>query len=328
MFETLDTLSLSFAREAFDATSGTVALWLNGFMIAYLIFFSIQLITKGQGSPYEVGSKLALFVVAGLFLNTGALWMEWIVFPARDSVTGVAVKIAALSGEVSASGFPELIDAVEKEVFVVLKIARIAINGAGIVGQFSASFGSLFLIIPFLFAWFLFVGFLLEAIFKFMAITAIGPFVVGALLFNATKGFARDSMRIFFSGITGILFMAVAMGFTIAVIKEYVGVLPNPPTYEEVERFFWSGDYFAMVLIGCLSVLFHIIARQMATSVAGVLDSQIASQALLGAGGFAAAKALSGAKAAGRKGGEGLRAGARAGADLARRKIGWGGPNP
>lgn len=328
VFVTLDELSLNFAKEAFDASRGTVAVWLQGFLGLWLAVFFVRMIVEGNAKWQDALWRLAGCLVAFLFLNSGTLWMDWVVFPVRDATVSVGVKIATVSGGAVGNNFEELIAQVEKEIFAVQELAEAAKQSASIFDAVSINIAALIILIPFMMAWALFIGFLLEAIFKFVAITAIAPFVVAAAVFPITRGFAKDSIRVFLSGATGILFMGAAMGFTISVMQEYVGGFvgdANEPA-PDLSQFFFSPEYWQLFAVGFLSVLFHLAARQMATAVAGVADSQVVSQALLAGSAAGASVGGRAARAAGLKANAGLGAGASAVANRVT-KGAWGGPS-
>src|SRR5260221_642803 len=65
-----------------------------------------------------------------------------------------------------------------------------------------------------------------EGVFKLLAVTAIAPLLIAAAAFKPSRGFAVAGFRIVLGGVLTVIFAAVAMGFTLSVMRFFLDQLP------------------------------------------------------------------------------------------------------
>jgi hypothetical protein len=206
----------------------------------------------------------------------------------------------------------DMLGAVETKVTIVLAVGLSIMKDAGVT-TFWYLFAGAILAAPFLFVWGIFLAFVVEGIFKLLAVTAVSPLLIAAAAFRPSRGFAISGLRIVLGGALTVVFAAVAMGFTLHVMDYFIGEMPVVPgSGFKLESANWVGGrgYWAMIVLGFVSVLFHLKAATLAANISGASDGPGAAATVV-AGGLAAVAAAKGAALwsagkAGRFGGRGL----------------------
>src|SRR5260221_4379792 len=152
------------------------------------------------------------------------------------------------------------------------------------------------LALPFLFVWGIFMAFVLEGVFKLLAITAVAPLLVVCAAFQPTRGFAISGARVVLGGILTVVLAAVAMGFTLSVLDIFIAKMPVGPSgfTTGIKEWVLSKDYWAAFILGFVSVLFHLKAATLASNISGASDGPGAAAAVV-AGGTVAPAAGNGA---------------------------------
>ncbi|MDX5416855.1 MAG: hypothetical protein LPK88_11150, partial [Alphaproteobacteria bacterium] len=125
------------------------------------------------------------------------------------------------------------------------------------------------------------------------------------------------AVRILLNGIFVVVFAGIAMGMTGFIVKSFVidggGVIEDGQLTVVVRDFVWSRQFFSILIVGFISILFHLKSATLASNLSGALDGPGAAAAVVTAGMMAAggakaasligARALGGAAAnAGKKG--------------------------
>lgn len=150
------------------------------------------------------------------------------------------------------------------------------------------------LAIPYLFVLGIFLAFMLEGMFKLLAVTAIAPLVIVAAAFKNTQGFAVSAFRVVLNGVLTVIFAAVAMGFTIAIMRNYSMVegIPLDPSGNFTSSIGditaadprAKGIFWPLFILGFISVLLHLKAATLASNISGASDGPGAAAAVVGAG--------------------------------------------
>src|SRR6185437_9482302 len=207
----------------------------------------------------------------------------------------------------------DMLGAVESKVTIVLGVGLSIMKDAGVT-TFWYLFAGAILAAPFLFVWGIFLAFVVEGIFKLLAVTAVSPLLIAAAAFKPSRGFAVSGFRIVLGGVLTVVFAAVAMGFTLHVMDYFIGEMPVVPgsgfKLESAADWVGGPGYWALIVLGFVSVLFHLKAATLAANISGASDGPGAAATVV-AGGLAAVAAAKGAALwsagkAGRFGGRGL----------------------
>jgi hypothetical protein len=210
-----------------------------------------------------------------------------------------------------------------------LRLSRVVYEDGGI-RNIGAIFYGLLLALPYVFVWGIFLAFTLEGIFKLLAITAVSPLLIAVAGFGPTRGFALTGLRVIVGGVLTVVFAGVAMGFTMTVLRQALDGAPlaTGGIKPDISGFLGSEQYWLVLLIGFISILFHLKAATLAANISGASDGPGAAATVVGAGmaavGAAKTLTLKSAQKLGRKGSEAFGAGARA----ARDRIMGGGKAP
>jgi len=138
--------------------------------------------------------------------------------------------------------------------------------------------------------------------------------MIAAAAFKPSSGFAVAGFRIVLGGVLTVVFAAVAMGFTLSVMRYFLDKIPmvEGGFTADISHWVMGPDYWGMFLLGFVSVLFHLKAATLAANISGASDGPGAAAAVVGAG-MTAMAALKGATIWGAKRGASS-AGAAAGA--------------
>jgi|HigsolmetaAR202D_1030399.scaffolds.fasta_scaffold07041_5 hypothetical protein len=289
IFQQLDSLSIRYGREVFEALAPATRQAFSAFIG---LWFAFQLFYKGllRGALklQDFMAKMVLFAVLHVALMSSSYYWDFVYVPIRETTSAISQLVVRPAGEITDPTFTGLLKVVETEVWKVVDLSRAMLEDAG---WFSPTLliAGLLLLIPFLFVLLVFVAFLLEGLFKFLAITVLAPLAIVCIGFDATRGFAISAGRILLGGALTIIFAAVAMGFTVAILRAYIAppLLPIEMDGElktRIAHFPFSKAYFGLLILGFISVLFHLKAATLAANISGASDGPGAAATVVGAG--------------------------------------------
>ncbi|TAN56713.1 MAG: hypothetical protein EPN26_03450 [Rhodospirillales bacterium] len=125
--------------------------------------------------------------------------------------------------DTAAYGYTQLAALVEQQMFSVIQFCY---ELATLKPQFDIDtlirfIASIILALPFLFVVGIFTAFLLEAMFKVVAVGIVSPLLVMCAIFGPTRPFAIAGARILLGAALTIIFASGAMGFTITGVNHY-----------------------------------------------------------------------------------------------------------
>lgn len=300
LFTALDDLSMRYGREVFEALAPATR---EAFASFIGLWFAYQLLYKGlfrgELSFQELLPKLALFALLHAALMTSQWYWDFVYLPIKETTSAVSQVVVLPAGaDVADKSFAGLLKVVETQVRRVLDLAIALLKDAGVL-SFHLGIAGLLLALPYLFVWCVFLAFMLEGMFKLLAITVLAPLAIICAGFAPTRGFAISAVRVVLGGALTVVFAAVAMGFTVAVLRFYTGpdVVPIGPDGKIAVRaaaFVFSPQYLAIFVLGFISILFHLKAATLAANISGASDGPGAAATVVGAGmaTIAAAKGL------------------------------------
>ncbi len=304
MFQQFDNVANSYALEAFEALTPWVK---NAFTAFVGVWMAFQLgwrgILQGNLRLAEMMSSAAVFVAVAVILQGSSFYWEWVYIPGRQVMSGLTqMVVSSPMAGVDDPSMTGLLSTVETEVMRVFRVVKGMIAESSFYELVNFVAG-IVMLIPYIFVWGIFLAFLLEGIFKFLGISALAPMFIACAAFKPTRGFAISAARVLLSGILTVVFAGVAMGFTITIVKLYTAGLPIDVDGNYVGdpgKFVMSAEYFSILLIGFISVLFHLKAATLASNISGASDGPGAASAVVAAGmmgvGLVKAAALAPAK--------------------------------
>lgn len=245
---------------------------------------------------------------------------------------------------------------VEEQAYSIWRLCSFIFGLAGMQGPLAAPAAYIYAIFicaiiaaPFVIVFSFFCFCLVEVLFKLLLMGSLSPIWLCAALFAPTRPWAIAAARIVAGSALSIPFLAVALGFTMAIVQPKVDealsmqvCIENKDASDfcksaQLDIFKWTSDnnFILLLGLGWISVLCHLSARRLAGEVTAHSDPGTATA--LTAGAFSASAGL--AKAASLKGaqitasaaqtvGGGLLAGGNKAVDLAQHFLGNGNPGP
>jgi hypothetical protein len=140
---------------------------------------------------------------------------------------------------------------------------------------------------------------MVNSIFRFVTFYAISPLIVVSLFFPQSKPIAIAGFKSLLHGVLGMFMAGVAMGFTIAIIGESPELFYNE-RHEIKSNWIFGPEYFTLVLLGLLSISFHLKAVKVSANLSNIDDGAGPEAAVAALGSMAV---MSGKAAMGRMGG-------------------------
>ena len=296
LFGKFDAQAMGFARDAFELLAPSTALAFNAFVGCWLAYvLVVHGVMKADLDWRDLVLKGAVFTVCGVMLTTANYYWEWIYVPAYEAMNGIAVTLVSkesfTTGQVR--DVASMLGVVEREILRVLEVVKKMIQDGG-MWNIGPIIGGLFLAVPYLFVWGIFLAFVLEGIFKLLAITAVSPLLIAAAGFRPTRGFTLTGLRVILGGVLTVVFAAVAMGFTVSIMAAQLDKMPVGAAGFKTSAADWmfGPGYWAMFVLGFISILFHQKAATRAATISGANDGPGASATVVGAGMAAAGAAV------------------------------------
>ncbi len=237
-----------------------VAIWIAWYLVFKGVF-------KGDFRTGYFLRKSFLFIFVESLLQGSDFFWIYVQTPFLELVSALAQKIITL-GKVSIKDptFQGTLFAVDqslnKSVFQVWNI----LIGEGGWLSWKPIVAALILIIPYLFVICLFLAFMLEFVFSMLVVTAICPLLYILICFKSLRPIVLSALRISLHGAMSLLFSSIAMGFTIEIFHKFAPLLPVGSEWasEQLSDFIFSSQYWAIWILGFLSVFFHLKASSFA----------------------------------------------------------------
>lgn len=254
-FDGLWTAKVTFAQRIY----WQIAPWMSGIVSSGLVIWIILKSTSTYlKEPGQLGGIvrtvfirliLAAVIVSsmtwGIATHENPLVYKWIFDPLESIALSMGADIVGGLGS-GGGGNPSnpyslLAGRVEKQVVLILQMVADLITASSVfsINMLDRLVGGVLIALPYLFVWGLFVAFMLEAMFKFVAAGIIAPLALPAVLFEITRSFSWATLRVLVGAFLTIIFAAGAMGFTMGVVDEHAQPLIqriNAPRYEEMAR--------------------------------------------------------------------------------------------
>lgn len=300
MFDQFDQLAQGYGRDAFEVIAPAAKLAFNAYVgvwIAWVLIF--QGIIRAELSVQTLVPRILTITLCSIALNGVDLYWEWIYQPTYDAMNQLATALVVKSSTgIDVRTLSGMLGTVEAQIGKFLEICSLLWEDGGIT-NIGMIFAAVILSLPYLFVWGIFMAFVLEGVFKLLAITSVAPLLIVAAAFPPTRGFATSGMRIVLGGVLTVVFAAVAMGFTLSVLATFLTKVPMTAGHFTggaggVSEWVRSPGYWAAFILGFVSVLFHLKAATLASNISGASDGPGAAAAVVAGGmsAFAAVKAF------------------------------------
>jgi hypothetical protein len=296
MFNQFDQLAQGYGRDAFDVIAPAAKLAFNAYVGAWVAWVLIYNgIIRADLNVQTLVPRILTITVCSIALNGVDLYWDWIYQPIYDAMNQLATSLVVKSSTgIDVRTLAGMLGSVETRILNVLGLCVTIWNDGGLTAL-ALIIAALVLSLPYLFVWGIFMAFVLEGVFKLLAITAVAPLLIVAAAFPATRGFAISGMRVVLGGVLTVVFAAVAMGFTLSVLDTFMNTLPmtGGSFNQGAAAFVKSKEYWAAFILGFVSVLFHLKATTLAANISGASDGPGAAAAVV-AGGMSAFAAVKG----------------------------------
>lgn len=290
IFAAFDAMAMTYARDAFAALSPRASAIFNAFVGVWVAWqLGYRGIVKADLNIQEFVTQAAIFMLCGGAITSIDLYWEWIYDTTYVEMNTMAVAIVKGAPDAGAvESIKGMLAVIEREILRVLDLAAHFMRNAGISNGYNLGpiVATLLLSLPFIFVWGIFLAFLLEGLFKLLAVTAVAPLLIAAMAFKPTRGFAISGLRIVLGGFLTVLFAAVAMGFTVAILRREFAHLPIDGTTitGDIDKWLLGPGYWGVFILGFVSVLFHLKAATLAANISGAHDGPGAAASVVGAG--------------------------------------------
>lgn len=239
-----------------------------GLWLAWTLVFKTLL--KGDFDWTDFIKSLMLFVFVETLLQGGDYFWTYVHNPFLALISAIAQKIITL-GKVSTmaptfEGVIQTVDyALNKTVF---QTWNALMEEAGWT-SWKPVIAAIILIIPYLVVMGVFLAFMLEFVFSMLVITSICPLLFIAICFKPFQRIVINAGQIALYGALTLIFSCIAMGFTLEVFHKFSPIIPIGPegVHIGIINFIFSKQYWAIWILGFLSVFFHLKAAYFAANI-------------------------------------------------------------
>jgi len=332
-FNQLDTVKTDFIVSVFNLLGPALKKdLLPPALVLYFLIQGIMMIIKPGNAWERVEAFIPkILVVTVVYVALSAapdgrtpIIYDWVIAPIEN--LGLNVGMAIVAGlpldapsgvdAASMSGYAQLAARVEGQALRVLDLCANMITKQGSMGGvlsggfFASIIAALMLTIPYAFVMAIFVAFMLEAMFKTVAIGIVSPLLLFALAFKPTRAFTLAGVRILLGAALTIILASGAMGFSMTVTQHSIDSIMGDTRdtllaeYRtkcvdgfidpaDGQRQIWcnlmskkieDGDelvqpidifdlsYWTLFVIGFASILLHLQAKALASNLSGAND--------------------------------------------------------
>lgn len=241
-FNRIEDIKTRYGHELFRTVSGGLTEFVRYAVLAYLVFqaavYMIDPARAGDRLKALAAKALWLPFLAAAMVNVGPdgtpwVW-GWIIQPMEKTALQLGVLIIDAARLVSpgnslpattqaAGSYASLAEMVETQVKAVFKITyALIMNPQNTMADTSLPAriaGGILLLLPYLFVIGIFCAFLLEALFKYVAIGIVAPLLLWCAAFEPLRAFSTAGVRVLLGAFLTVVFASGAMGLTAAVLK-------------------------------------------------------------------------------------------------------------
>ena len=272
MFTAFYDFGMTYGADIFKALLPCSLILFNaavGLWFAWHLVFKVLI--QGEFESTQFIKSLCLFVFIGSLLHGSSFFWEYIHGPFLNLASSIAQKIITLGkSSLQNPTFEGVIQTVDEALNnSVFQVWNILMNeGNWYTLTIKPMIGAVILMTPYIFVICIFLAFMLEFVFSVLVITAIMPLLLICLAFEVTRSFTISAGRIALTGALTLIFACIAMGFTIAVFHKFGPLIPanTEGASKEIAEFVFSKKYWAIFILGFVSVFFHLKASSFAVA--------------------------------------------------------------
>src|SRR5258707_5366940 len=230
MFNQFDQVAQGYGHAAFEVIAPAAKLAFNAYVGAWIAWtFIYNAMIRGDLIIQMFIPRIMIITLCSVALNGADLYWEWVYQPAYDAMNQLATALVMKSSTgLNVRTLSGMLGTVEERILRMLLICKTIWEEGGFT-SLGLIVAAAILALPFLFVWGIFMAFVLEGVFKLLAITAVAPLLVICAAFQPTRGFATSVARVVLGGILTVVFAAVAMGFTLSVLARFLDKIPVGP---------------------------------------------------------------------------------------------------
>ncbi|MDB5406361.1 MAG: hypothetical protein JWL84_1273 [Rhodospirillales bacterium] len=207
MFNQFDQLAQGYGRDAFGVIAPAARLVFNAYVgvwVAWVLIYNAMI--RGDLNIQMVVPRIMTIALCDVALNGVDLYWDWLYQPAYDAMNQLATALVVKSSTgIDVRTLAGMLGEVEHRILQVLGICKTMWDDGGLTAL-GLIIAAAILALPYVFVWGIFMAFVLEGVFKLLAITAIAPLLIVAAGFPATRGFAISGARVVLGGILTVVF--------------------------------------------------------------------------------------------------------------------------
>jgi hypothetical protein len=263
-------IGMLLSEKVYTEFGGGMGDLLRAAAIAYILGSALMMLLGMAGVDHlkRVAVTFLLFVTASAMLADYGILRDWFFGPIENTALRMGLKIMELSQNIAldpkrisgaanqegvtqvvadvraviggagkaaatSSLYGMLIHVVEILVWNVFSLAGEMIGGSTTILSFGRVMAGVILLLPFIFVLGIFMAFMVEAIFKILAIALFSPVLVATMPFRFTRSFSSAALRIVLGAAFTIVFASAAMSFTMASVAKHGGQLRAAMEMEE-----------------------------------------------------------------------------------------------
>ncbi len=315
--EMMGELADKYAEEIFNIVlSGSVPLFIVLSMIwaAYIV----AKLLVADGTPLELLVGIGYIMAAGVFLTDDSYWFNWIYETTIDVLVKLSRAALILTDRTPSTyrgdtatlkgALGSIIDAAYVSVRVFLDVAGAQLDQGGWTAMKVWTSGVV-MMISLVIMLAMYLGQLGTAVFRIVAITAIGPLLIVAWAFKSSRSVATGAIKHMAASVLIMTIASIGMGLTGYFFEGMISILPAEPAsvpggksninVSALSDFAFGWKFIAIVLMAWLSIAFQWEAGTLGAGLLGVFLNS-AGPAIFAAGAVFAAtaplKALRGAQ--------------------------------
>jgi len=269
----INSIAEQYAYQLFDLLAGYSIPLFNSF---FGLWFIYQIVNKGiikANLNFEDFVKsLCLYSIVLMLLQHHNLFWTWFYTPFNQTMQLLLIAILKLgiNGDNISSTQGGLLEVIDKSVEQIYVLTNLFWK-EGSFWNIGLIIGGIFLIIPYLVLWGIFIAFLLEYTLKLLLVSAITPFLLIAFAFPSTRSFTFGGLKIILQSSLTLIFSVITMSFTLVVIRRIFIGLPITGQTLKSSAALWvfSADYWSCILIALISVHFLLKTHAIAANIIG-----------------------------------------------------------
>ena len=268
IFNTFDKLFHSWGAAVYDSIS-MICLELFAAAVMCLVMWNViqYLLNDKPFDKSVLFTKWFKMICLSSLLASGKIFSTTIFIPVYSFFVDIGLKIVSLSPfSAPVDGLPALIKLVDQQVQVSILDKIWEIPAGGILGYF-VKFAVL---ASFVFLKFIFITIVALSELQVIVLFSISPLLILFYMFDSTKQFADQGIKMFLNGCFRLLFASASMSLSLSIL-DVSGLLPMASgggivSYKELSE---SITFVPLLVMCWFCILIHIKSTSWADTVSG-----------------------------------------------------------